>query len=220
MSNECIHAHAGILSRQLRQTVIKKDARLCIWASDEVSGAIHAHEVELFAVTAVREGGWTVKYDRGLLLKLREIRNRALPNETGGTLLGVTDFKNRTIILVDALPAPSDSQSSPTHFIRGKEGQSDALEKVQRLTARVVDYVGDWHSHLPGYSARASDEDQKLITVLHKRMRVDGLPAVMVTVGLPSFFYSVGIRPGNTSCCLRQKSVPGHGYIPQESTCT
>ncbi|HBO9749930.1 ThiF family adenylyltransferase [Pseudomonas aeruginosa] len=182
MSNECIHAHAGILSRQLRQTVLKDDARLCVWSSDEASGAIHAHEVELFAVTSVRIEGWTVRYDHGLVQKLKEGRQRALPNETGGAILGVTDFKNKTIILVDVLPAPPDSERSPTHFIRGEEGQLEALERVQRLTARVVDYVGDWHSHPPGISAHASCDDAKLIATLHQRMSVDGLPAVMLIV--------------------------------------
>ena len=182
MSNECIHAHAGILSRQLRQAVLKEEARLCIWSSDEASGAVHAHEVELFAVTREITAGWTVTYDHGLRLKLKDIRRGALPNETGGAILGVTDFKNRTITLVDVLPAPSDSESSPTHFIRGKEGQREALERVQQLTARVVDYVGDWHSHPPGSSARASVDDEKLIATLHQRMSADGLPAVMVIV--------------------------------------
>lgn len=182
MSNECIHAHAGILSRQLRQAVLKDDARLCVWSSDEASGAVRAHEVELFAVRRVITAGWSVVYDHGLLLKLRDIRRCALPNETGGAILGVTDFKNRTITLVDVLPAPPDSEFSPTHFIRGREGQRGALERVQQLTARVVDYVGDWHSHPPGSSARASADDEKLIATLHHRMSVDGLPAVMVIV--------------------------------------
>lgn len=182
MSNECIHAHAGILSRQLRQAVLKDDARLCVWSSDEASGAVRAHEVELFAVRRVITAGWSVVYDHGLLLKLREIRRCALPNETGGAILGVTDFKNRTITLVDVLPAPPDSEFNPTHFIRGREGQRGALERVQELTARVVDYVGDWHSHPPGSSARASADDEKLIATLHQRMSVDGLPAVMVIV--------------------------------------
>lgn len=182
MSNECIHAHAGILSRQLRQSVIKDDARLCIWSLDDAAGAIHAHEVQLFPVTSVVAGEWTVRYDQGLLRKLKEIRAQALPNETGGAILGVTDFKNRTIVLVDVLPAPPDSEASPTHFTRGEEGQQQALEQVHQLTARVVDYVGDWHSHPTGYSARASVEDKNLVNKLHKKMRVDGLPVVMLIV--------------------------------------
>ncbi|MGE6288850.1 ThiF family adenylyltransferase [Aeromonas media] len=182
MSNECIHVHAGILSRQLRQSILKNDARVCIWESNEISGAVDAHEIELYPMVSVNSGEWVVKYDHGLAQKWNDSRSRSLPNETGGAILGVTDFKNKTIILVDVLPEPTDSQSSPTFFIRGEVGQQEALERVHNLTAHVVSYVGDWHSHPQGYSARASSDDEVLITKLHQKMSIDGLPAVMVIV--------------------------------------
>ncbi|MCS5809246.1 Mov34/MPN/PAD-1 family protein [Klebsiella pneumoniae subsp. pneumoniae] len=50
------------------------------------------------------------------------------------------------------------------------------------MTARVVDYVGEWHSHPQGFSAKASNEDDNLIKKLHQKMRVEGLPAVMLIV--------------------------------------
>ncbi|AYZ53558.1 MULTISPECIES: Mov34/MPN/PAD-1 family protein [Enterobacteriaceae] len=182
MSNESIHVHAGILSRQLRQTVLRKEARLCIWSSDEDSGAVRAHDIPLFPVIKVSQGQWTVKVDQGLVNKLREIRKQALPNETGGAILGITDLKNRSIILVDVIPAPSDSVASPTHFVRGQVEQEQALEKARHLTAHVVDYVGEWHSHPQGYSARASRDDEKLIETLHSKMSAEGLPVTMVIV--------------------------------------
>ncbi|ENH3972589.1 Mov34/MPN/PAD-1 family protein, partial [Escherichia coli] len=46
----------------------------------------------------------------------------------------------------------------------------------------VVDYVGEWHSHPQGFSAKASNEDDNLIKKLHQKMRVEGLPAVMLIV--------------------------------------
>lgn len=182
MSYECIYLHSGILSRQLRQSVLSDNARLCVWASDDISGTVNAHEIELFPVVSVDTGEWTVKYDLGLLQKLQQIRQQALPNETGGAILGVTDFKNRTIVLVDVLPEPANSKSSPTFFVRGEEGQQESLEHVQLLTARVVDYAGEWHSHPQGYTAKASSEDEKLIEKLHQKMSVDGLPVIMLIV--------------------------------------
>ncbi|UAN60598.1 Mov34/MPN/PAD-1 family protein [Serratia sp. JSRIV004] len=182
MSNECIHVHAGILSRQLRKTILKNDARLCIWVSDENSGAVNAHEIELHPVVSVISGEWIVRYDQGLEQKLKQTRLQALPNETGGAIVGITDFKNKTIILVDVLPEPNDSKSTPASFVRGETGQQEALERVQQLTARVVDYVGEWHSHPQGFSAKASNEDDNLIKKLHQKMSVEGLPAVMLIV--------------------------------------
>ncbi|MEQ9875517.1 ThiF family adenylyltransferase [Pectobacterium brasiliense] len=182
MSNECIHLHAGILSRQLRSTILKECARLCIWESDETSGSVDSYEVKLYPVISIEIDGWVVKYDLGLVQKLKDTRFNALPNETGGAIIGITDFKNRTIVLVDVFPEPVDSQASPSFFVRGEAGQQEALERTQKMTAHVVDYVGEWHSHPQGYSARTSSEDDKLINRLHQKMNVDGLPAVMVIV--------------------------------------
>lgn len=86
---------------------------MCIWVSDEISGAMDAHEIELHSVVSIISGEWVVKYDQGLAQKLQHTRLQALPNETGGAIVGITDFKNKTIILVDVFPEPIDSKSSP-----------------------------------------------------------------------------------------------------------
>ena len=57
-----------------------------------------------------------------------------------------------------------------------------SIYSTKPLTARVVDYVGEWHSHPQGFSAKASNEDDNLIKKLHQKMRVEGLPAVMLIV--------------------------------------
>ncbi|MEB5705849.1 Mov34/MPN/PAD-1 family protein [Pantoea anthophila] len=71
------------------------------------------------------------------------------------------------MVLVDVISAPSDRVASPTHFVRGLMRQEQALEMARHLTANVVDYVGEWHSHPQGYSARASRDDEKLIETLY-----------------------------------------------------
>ncbi|OPE24673.1 hypothetical protein APA91_09260, partial [Pseudomonas aeruginosa] len=78
ISDECIHVHAGILSRQLRQSVAKPEARLCVWAYDEQSGAIASHEVSLSEVFTTTSNGWTIKYDAALVDKLKQARLAAL----------------------------------------------------------------------------------------------------------------------------------------------
>jgi hypothetical protein len=51
---------------------------------------------------------------------MQHTRLQALPNETGGAIVGITDFKNKTIILVDVFPEPIDSKSSPASFVGEK----------------------------------------------------------------------------------------------------
>lgn len=183
MSNESIHTHAGILARQVRKAVAQSQARICVWASDDESGSVTAHEITPAQVITAESADWTIKYDDALVEKLYRIRQQALPNETGGAILGVTDLKTKTIVIVDVLPTPPDSEASPTHFIRGQEGQAEAMAEVHKRTAGVVDYVGEWHSHPNGCAARPSVDDLKLLDKLHQQMSVDGLPALMVIVG-------------------------------------
>lgn len=192
ISNECIHIHAGILSRQLRQSVAKSDARLCVWTYEEQTGAISSHEIPLFSVHTKHSNGWTIKYDSALLEKLKQARLAALPSETGGSIVGVTDLKSRTMVVVDVLPTPSDSKCSPNHFIRGESGQQEALEEVHRRTARVVDYLGEWHSHPDGIPARPSQDDETLLNTIHRKMSVEGLPALMVIVSSTDVSFIVG----------------------------
>ena len=184
LSGEYIHLHAGILARQLRKSVAKPQARICVWESDEQSGAVRTHEIEVAQIHSVESAGWTVKYDEALVQKLLASRLAALPNETGGAILGVTDLKTKTIVIVDILPAPPDSEASPSHFIRGQVGQAEALDKVHSRTARVVDYVGEWHSHPDNCPARPSQLDEHLLDTLHRKMSAEGLPALMVITSM------------------------------------
>lgn len=129
--------------------------------------------LQVFHITiggqSAQSSGWTVKYDESLVQKLYTARQKALPNETGGAILGVTDLKTKTIVIVDVLPAPPDSEASPSHFIRGQEGQSEALEVVHKRTAGMVDYVGERHSHPDGCPARPSELDENLLSTLHRQ---------------------------------------------------
>ncbi|RQB35152.1 hypothetical protein IPC460_14195 [Pseudomonas aeruginosa] len=182
LAYERVALHAGILSRQMRRSARSNAARICVWQVDEDSEAVAAHAVPVMPVHTTVYGGWTVTHDDGLVAKLQQLRQAALPNETGGILLGVTDMASRSLVLVDVLTAPADSQASPCHFVRGTEGQPQALQEAQRRTAGLVDYVGDWHSHPDGCPARASVDDQNLLATLADRMATDGLPAVMLIV--------------------------------------
>jgi hypothetical protein len=182
IANECVHLHAGILSRQLRRSVATPEARICVWAYDEQTGAVASHEISLSEMFTATSNGWTIKYDAAVVEKLTQARLAALPNETGSSIVGVTDLKSKTLVVVDVLPTPPDSQSGPTHFIRGEEGQEQELEKILERTARVVDYLGEWHSHPDGALASPSKEDEALLDKVHRKMSAEGLPALMVIV--------------------------------------
>ena len=183
LSAEQVHLQAAILARRLRSLVMEEGAAICVWISDDATGAVEHCAVRARAVRCVVRGGWKIYWDDGLDESLRRMRSSALPAETGGILLGVTDHKLRTIHLVRALAAPSDSKASRTAFTRGRDGVLHAIQDCSDRTAGMVNYVGEWHSHPQGVNANPSQVDIDLLSQLTLLLASDGIPSVMLIVG-------------------------------------
>lgn len=192
MSAESVLLHAALLSRRLRQLKDCDTASIGVWSADSENGAVTFQDVPVRDMRQLACGNWKIYWDGGLDEHLRSLRARSLPNETGGILLGVTDHKLRTIHLVDALNAPLDSVSSPEGFTRGREGVAQARQDCLARTARMVDYVGEWHSHPRGVSAAPSGLDVELLAHLATALVSDGIPGVMLIVGERDLSISLG----------------------------
>lgn len=183
ISNEMIQLHASILARQVRLLRDHPGPCIKIWNADPVAGTVGCQDIEVEDSLRCEIAGWHVVWDNGVKRKLSEVRRAHLPKETGGVILGYNDQKLRVIYVVDVLPAPPDSQSCPTEFIRGFEGLEDTLNEISRRTAGVVGYIGEWHSHPAFTSAYPSQTDWALIENLSCTLALDGQPALMVIVG-------------------------------------
>lgn len=68
-------------------------------------------------------------------------------------------------------------------YIRGCSGLTERLEEIDRVTAGMLQYVGEWHSHPDGCSTNPSGDDRKVFRWLGEHMHIDGLPPVMAIVG-------------------------------------
>lgn len=192
LSNELVRLHASQLARRLRKAVASEAAVISVWSLDDDTGALEAHHISVLPSKSCQCGPWSVRWDEGLEVKLRAIRQVHLPAETGGVLVGVIDQKLQTITLVDACPPPGDSQSDETSFTRGKTGVLDELKRCEELTRGMVRYVGDWHSHPAGYPATPSGLDIVLLATLADRLAEDGVPAVMVIISDEEIGISLG----------------------------
>ncbi|WOB51558.1 ThiF family adenylyltransferase [Xanthomonas hydrangeae] len=165
-------------------THIRSDAAIAVIWQREPGGSTDAISLELFERRVHKtEGGLDVYMDEGLHDRLRVLRRQALPNETGGILLGYHDFTQNLVVIVDALPAPRDSRGTPTSFERGTDGLLDLVEDARNRTAGIVGYVGEWHSHPDGYPAAPSRDDLIQLAQLAVGMNEEGLPVVQVIVG-------------------------------------
>lgn len=182
MAADQVHLHAALISRRLRAATTAPDACIELWSADEGGGRVDFHKVPVYPVHRVRIAGWEIVWDTGFVADLNAIRADKLPNETGGVVFGVTDHKLRTVHLVSVSSEPLGSVASPGTFIRAPTGVEALREHVQRRTGMMVDYVGEWHSHPDGISAKPSSDDVGLIGSLSQRLAADGLPAVMVIV--------------------------------------
>jgi len=77
--------------------------------------------------------------------KMFRIAQRALPNESGGVLIG-TCSETGALISVTVGPGPK-ALHGPTSFTRDGEYAQLHVERHRRQSPGQLDYVAEWHSH-------------------------------------------------------------------------
>lgn len=176
---EKVALHASIGSRAVRAVQSETSAVIAMWRSDD---EMNVAKVGLRPNPPVVEkyGDWSLFTDQALLDKIHRLRVDKLPRETGGILVGAFDKQRKILYVVDVIESPPDSQEQPTLYIRGSAGLSAELERIRRVTAGGLDYVGEWHSHPDGVSCRCSPDDRRVFQWLTDLMRPEGSPAVML----------------------------------------
>ncbi|MGY6268821.1 Mov34/MPN/PAD-1 family protein [Achromobacter denitrificans] len=183
LSQELIHLHSATLARQLRLLSTNEEAQIRVWHLDDKTGALRAEVIPAEASHSEQVERWSVHWDDAVARKMDDLREAALPNETGGIVLGFFDQKQQSIHIVDVCAAPPDSKSSRTSFVRGTVGVQDAINQCANRTAGIVRYLGEWHSHPRNVPAIPSRDDKELIATLAKQLAVDDVPALMLIAG-------------------------------------
>ena len=130
--------------------------------------------------------------DRVFLSAVRAERQRKLPRETGGVLLGSWDLQRGIVYVVAMIPSPDDSEERPTSYIRGCRGLESAVSDAVAETGGQLQYLGEWHSHPDGHSAEPSEDDCKLFDWVREYTTQDGYPPVMFIVGEKESRWLVG----------------------------
>ncbi len=183
MSFEEVSLHSACLARQVRLLTRIDSSAIRVWRSCKATGSVDCKKVTVEPCIEINECGWRVVYDRAIHAKLKAERQRAIPLETGGVVLGYIDQKLKTIFMVDVLEAPPDSESSKTHFIRGVEGLNERIGDAESRTAKIVGYIGEWHSHPAFVPPSPSRYDKRLVNYLADALADDGLPILMIIIG-------------------------------------
>jgi hypothetical protein len=185
-TNRIPAARAALMSAIASQAIVdalaSEDAAVRIWTLSD-NQTVTLAELKPLPVQSINLGNWTVTYDEGLARQIAGLRAERLPHETGGVLLGITDTSRRSIHIVSALPAPSDSSGSVTAFERGVAGLAATVEDAVARSLHQVRYVGEWHSHPRGSSTRPSGTDIKQLCWLTEELENEGVPALMAIAG-------------------------------------
>lgn len=135
--------------------------------------------------------GWKAQLSLSLLGEMRTDREKALPNETGGVLIGAYDIARKLIYVVYQVRAPEDSISSPTSFIRGCAKLPEHLKYIRETTLDNLTYIGYWHSH-PSANTQRSTDDVKLHKAIINYNRENCLPGCMMILGSNNFSIFIG----------------------------
>lgn len=125
--------------------------------------------------------GWEVRLTGDAEKTLRELFSSAKPNETGGILIGLVNWKRRAIYVTRVLKPPSDSRSSPFAFVRGTSDVPDEVEHIHERTGAMLGYVGEWHTH-PGGEPQPSLQDLSTVEKIKPNLDKVPLPALLLIV--------------------------------------
>lgn len=184
ISQDNVSLSAALCCKAIKLHTGNSNGEIIIWthATDSV-------EKESFTADNWITGeynGWKVELSRLLLDEMQSDRGSALPNETGGVLIGAYDIARKLVYIVCQVRAPEDSISSPTSFIRGCKDLPERLEYICGTTLDNLTYIGEWHSH-PSANTQRSTDDVKLHKAIVGYNRENCLPGCMMILGSNNF---------------------------------
>lgn len=104
---------------------------------------------------------------------------RALPNETGGILIGHYSEALDTALVSEATPAPPDSRAGRNWFYRGTRGLLSLLDEAWK-DGRY--YLGEWHFH-PLAGPTPSETDRRQLRDIARDERYHCAEPLLLIVG-------------------------------------
>ena len=175
--------HAANGARAMRKLASSAEASTTVYRYDPGKCSLRAVAVPVEVMYSCVVGEWHVRVLPDVVRKLIRSRREALPEETGGVLVGGVDFDRSVVYVVGVLPAPDDSVQFPDGFIRGSKLLAKHLGEIERRTSGNLSYIGEWHSHPNRVGTMASASDKTLFEWICGNTVYDGRPAVMMIAG-------------------------------------
>lgn len=197
LANELITMYGALGALAVQQLIKSDHPRIWVWRYDDEVLSPARIAVDVQRGFEQRLETWSIVYDEGFIERLHRLRADKLPVETCGVLLGQIDSAQHRLYVIDALPAPPDSEESADGCRRGIEGLQDALLSIRRQTGGDVDYIGEWHSHPDAAACTPSTRDFAQMLWIEERMHPVGFPALMWIVCQSDQHTILFSRPGS-----------------------
>ncbi|WP_205514589.1 Mov34/MPN/PAD-1 family protein [Longitalea arenae] len=189
MPDDTISLHASAFSRVLYKNtgnaVSKGEGLLYMNICEEEDLLSLSSKTELvkpFNVLMCAAGsGWSVRIMAGIQQQLWDLCRQKAPTETGGVLIGLANYKTKTIHVFDIIVEPQGSKGSCTGFERGTKGLPEAVDQIKERSGNTIGYIGEWHSH-PMDLEKLSAQDIATIEELKKINRKIPIPTCAFVV--------------------------------------
>jgi len=117
-----------------------------------------------------------------VLERILSLCYEALPNETGGILIGRYNNSLDVALVSRATPPPSDSARGPTWFSRGTHGLTSLL---RGLWKEKQYYLGEWHFHPNADPSPSPIDEGQLCDISADRNYHCATPVLLIMGGNP-----------------------------------
>lgn len=138
---------------------------------------------ELYVIESINDPSWQIRLKTGIIEQMKKEMGLAMPNETGGIIIGRANYKTKTIHIVELLDAPNDSRYSPGSFLRGIQDLPETIQEINDQSGTQLGYIGEWHSH-PFGPNKLSSVDLKTIHKIKEDFenRQTNIPVFIIVV--------------------------------------
>lgn len=106
----------------------------------------------------------------------------ALPNETGGVLLGYHVSRTDEIVVTDVVGPGPKAQHETRRFVPDSAYQETEIASRYERSGRLIVYLVDWHSH-PGSGPYLSGKDRRTLRTIARFEAARLVKPLMVVVG-------------------------------------
>lgn len=179
---------ADKILRYLNNDSLPKDAIVEILEYNyKDDGRIQTHILPIKPSVNFSSCDWKIITNNSVIDKISRMAKANFPDETGGVMIGRLDRQKKVAIVTDVWEAPGDSEATSVGFSRGLAGLKSKIALLESDTNDYLSYIGEWHSHPPGYDTDLSSVDSPTAKRMAEELEQDRVPAICLITNSEKF---------------------------------